>query len=383
VTDSIPSPHGNKLIDRFVVSDKKNMQDMYTLQVSNELRNDIENIADGIFSPLEGFVGDDDFQSIVKRGRLSNGLAWTVPIILDADEQEAHNIKDAGEIALAAADANEKFAILHVEEVYPFDKIACAKSIYQTDDIKHPGVEKMVNMKDKLVGGKIDVIKRIEQSPLRKYRMTPAQTRAEISRKRWKSLVGFQTRNVPHVAHEMLQKAALNLYDGLLVNPLIGKKKQGDFKDELILSTYLALIDNYYPKEMVMFVTLHTDMRYAGPKEAIHHAIMRKNFGCSHFIVGRDHAGVGKYYHPFAAHEIFKDYTDLEIEPLFFPAFYYCKKCLMYSNERNCPHGPEFREELSGTNMRKMVGSGEMPASHLMRPEVAKIIVSFNEPFVV
>ena len=384
MTDSIPSPHGNKLIDRFVVSDKKNIQDMYTLQVSNELRNDIQNIADGIFSPLEGFVGEDDFQSIVKRGRLSNGLAWTVPIILDADEQEAHNIKDAGEIALAAADGKEKkFAILHVEEVYPFDKIACAKSIYQTDDIKHPGVEKMVNMKDKLVGGKIDVIKRIEQSPLRKYRMTPAQTRAEISRKRWKSLVGFQTRNVPHVAHEMLQKAALNLYDGLLVNPLIGKKKQGDFKDELILSTYLALIDNYYPKEMVMFVTLHTDMRYAGPKEAIHHAIMRKNFGCSHFIVGRDHAGVGKYYHPFAAHEIFKDYTDLEIEPLFFPAFYYCKKCLMYSNERNCPHGPEFREELSGTNMRKMVGSGEMPASHLMRPEVAKIIVSFNGPFVV
>lgn len=378
---SIPLPHGNKLIDRFVVSDKKNMQDMYTLQVSNELRNDIENIADGIFSPLEGFVGEGDFRSIVKSGRLNNGLAWTVPIILDTNEQEARKIKDAGEIALAT-DSNEKFAILHVEEVYSFDKIASAKSIYQTDDIKHPGVEKIVNMKDRLVGGKVDVIKRIERSPLRKYRMTPAETRAEISRKGWKSVVGFQTRNVPHVAHEMLQKAALNLYDGLFVNPLIGKKKQGDFKDELILSTYLALIDGYYPKQMVMFVTLHTDMRYAGPKEAIHHAIMRKNFGCSHFIVGRDHAGVGNYYHPFAAHEIFKDYTDLEIEPLFFPAFYYCKSCLMYSNERNCSHGPEFREELSGTNMRKMVSSGEMPANHLMRPEVAKIIVSFHEPFV-
>src|SRR3712207_3194996 len=260
---SIPLPHGkNKLVNRFVVSDKKNLQDMYTLQVSNELRNDIENIADGIFTPLEGFVGEDDFRSIVTRGRLSNGLAWTVPIILDADEQEARNIKDAGEIALATKeDSNEKFAILHVEEVYTFDKIACAKSIYQTDDIKHPGVEKMVNMKDRLVGGKVDVIKRIEQSPLRKYRMTPAETRAEISRKGWKSVVGFQTRNVPHVAHEMLQKAALNLYDGLFVNPLIGKKKQGDFKDELILSTYLALIDGYYPKNMVMFVTLHTDMR--------------------------------------------------------------------------------------------------------------------------
>jgi sulfate adenylyltransferase len=212
--------------------------------------------------------------------------------------------------------------------------------------------------------------------------MTPAETRAEISRKRWKSVVGFQTRNVPHVAHEMLQKAALNLYDGLLVNPLIGKKKQGDFKDEVILATYVALIDNYYPKDRTMFVTLHTEMRYAGPNEAIHHAIMRKNFGCSHFIVGRDHAGVGSYYHPFAAQEIFKDYADLEIEPVFFPAFYYCKKCLGYANERNCPHGPEFREELSGTKMRNMVSSGEMPAEHLMRPEIAKIIVSFNEPFV-
>ena len=378
---SIPSPHGNKLIDRLVISEKKNMDGMYTLQVSNDLRNDIENIADGIFSPLEGFVGEDDFQSIVKRGRLSNGLAWTVPITLDIDEQEGRKMKDAGQVALTS-DNNEKFAILHVEDVYSFDKIACAKSIYQTDDIKHPGVEKMVNMKDRLVGGKVDVIRRLEQSPLRKYRMTPAETRAEISRKGWKTVVGFQTRNVPHVAHEMLQKAALNLYDGLFVNPLIGKKKQGDFKDELILSTYLALIDSYYPKQMVMFVTLHTDMRYAGPKEAIHHAIMRKNFGCSHFIVGRDHAGVDNYYHPFAAHEIFKEYNDLEIEPVFFPAFYYCKRCLMYSNERNCSHGPEVREELSGTNMRKMVSLGEMPAKHLMRPEVAKIIVSYNEPFV-
>ncbi|HJS81359.1 MAG TPA: sulfate adenylyltransferase, partial [Nitrososphaera sp.] len=187
---------------------------------------------------------------------------------------------------------------------------------------------------------------------------------------------------VPHVAHEMLQKAALNLYDGLFLNPLIGKKKTGDFKDVVILAAYETLIRNYYPKERAMFVTLHTEMRYAGPKEAIHHAIMRKNFGCSHFIVGRDHAGVGSYYHPFAAHEIFKDYDDLEIQPVFFPAFYYCKKCIGYANERNCPHGAEFKEELSGTKMRKMVSSGEIPAAHLMRPEIASVIVSFKEPFV-
>jgi sulfate adenylyltransferase len=376
---SIPLPHGGRLVNRFVATDRKT-EGMLAVQVSGDLRNDIENIADGVFSPLEGFVGEQDFQSIVKSGRLQNGLAWTVPIVLDIDDETASKMKDAGQVALATG--SDKFAILHVEETYSFDKMACAKAIYQTDDLKHPGVEKMVNMKGKLVGGRIDVIKRIEQSPLRKYRMAPAETRAEISRKGWKSVVGFQTRNVPHVAHEMLQKAALNLYDGLLVNPLIGKKKQGDFKDEVILAAYVALIDNYYPKDRAMFVTLHTEMRYAGPKEAIHHAIMRKNFGCSHFIVGRDHAGVGNYYHPFAAHEIFKGYPELGIEPVFFPAFYYCKKCLSYANERNCPHGPEFREELSGTKMRNMVSSGEIPAEHLMRPEVAKTIVSYSEPFV-
>lgn len=379
LADTIPLPHGGRLVNRFVASDRK-ADGMFTMQVSSDLQNDIENIADGIFSPLEGFVGEEDFQSIVKKGRLKNGLAWTVPIVLDVDDQTAAKMKDAGQVILATD--GEKFAILHVDEVYSFDKLACARAVYQTDDIKHPGVEKMANMQDRLVGGRVDIVRRIAQSPLRKVRMTPAETRTEIAKRGWKTVVGFQTRNVPHVAHEMMQKAALNLYDGLFVNPLIGKKKQGDFKDEVILSAYETLIENYYPKDRAMFVTLHTEMRYAGPKEAIHHAIMRKNFGCSHFIVGRDHAGVGTYYQPFAAHEIFKDYPDLGIEPVFFPAFYYCKKCLSYANERNCPHGPEFREELSGTKMRKMVSSGEMPAEHLMRPEIAKLIVSFKEPFV-
>ncbi len=370
-------PHGGRLVSRFSNSA---LDGMLAIEVSNDLRNDIENIADGVFSPLEGFVGRDDFESIVRTGRLKSGLAWTVPIVLDVDEQTAAEAKAAGEIALAAA--REKFATLKVEEVYAFDRLQSARAVYGTDDINHPGVAKMTAMKDRLVGGRIQVSKRIAQSPLRKYRKTPAETRAEIAQRGWKTTVGFQTRNVPHVAHEMLQKAALNLYDGLFVNPLIGKKKQGDFKDEVILSAYETLIDNYYPKNRAMFVTLHTEMRYAGPKEAIHHAIMRKNFGCTHFIVGRDHAGVGTYYHPFAAHEIFKDYSDLEIQPVFFPAFYYCKKCLAYANERNCPHGPESREELSGTKMRKMVSSGEIPAEHLMRPEISKLIVSFKEPFV-
>jgi sulfate adenylyltransferase len=212
--------------------------------------------------------------------------------------------------------------------------------------------------------------------------VSPLETRSQIQKRGWKTMVGFQTRNVPHVAHETLQKTAMNIYDGLFVNPLIGKKKPGDFKDEVIVRTYETLIENYYPESRTIFGTLHTEMRYAGPKEAIHHAIMRKNFGCSHFIIGRDHAGVRNYYNPFAAHEIFSDYPDLGIEPLFFSSFYYCKKCLSYASEKNCPHGPEFREELSGTKMRKMVSSGEVPAKHLMRPEISKLIATYNEPFV-
>ncbi|HEX2014708.1 MAG TPA: sulfate adenylyltransferase [Nitrososphaera sp.] len=377
-TSEIPLPHGGRLVNRF--DGREIDARMLTVQVSGDLRNDIENIADGVFSPLEGFLGREDFESVVNSGRLKSGLAWTVPIVLDVDDSTATRMKDSGEVALA--NGGDAFALLRVEEVFSFDRLRSAKAVYQTDDIKHPGVEKMVNMKGRLVGGRLTVAKRTAVSPLRKYRKTPAETRSEIAQKGWRTMVGFQTRNVPHVAHEMLQKAALNLFDGLFLNPLIGKKKQGDFKDEVILAAYEALIQNYYPRERAMFVTLHTEMRYAGPKEAIHHAIMRKNFGCSHFIVGRDHAGVGSYYHPFAAQEIFKEYTDIEIRPVFFPAFYYCKKCLGYANERNCPHGQEFREELSGTKMRKMVSSGEIPAEHLMRPEIARLIVSFKEPFV-
>jgi sulfate adenylyltransferase len=381
-SNGIPKPHGGRLINR-VCSANVNIGDddiSSSIDISPDLRSDIENIADGIFSPLEGFVVQDDFQSIVKFGRLKSGLAWTIPIILDVDKQTAVIMKDAKEVTLREGGHN--FGVLYVEDIYPFDKHATIESIYQTSDLGHPGVIKMRSMKDWLVGGKLEVIKRIPQSPLRAYRMSPTETRSEISKRRWKSIVGFQTRNVPHIAHEMLQKAALNIYDGLFISPLIGKKKPGDFKDEIILAAYNSLIENYYPKDRTMFVTLHTEMRYAGPREAIHHAIMRKNFGCSHFIVGRDHAGVGDYYHPFAAHDIFKEYPDLDIQPVFFPSFYYCKKCLSYANDRNCPHDTKFKEELKGTNIRKMVSSGVIPPIHLMRPEVAEAILSYKDAFV-
>ena len=376
--NSLPRPHGGKLINKFTT--RKNVDGLFSIEVAIDLRNDIENIADGTFSPLEGFMSQEDFESVIESGHLKNGLAWTIPIVLDVDEKTAAEIKDSGEAVLK--NNGDYFAVLNVDEVYSFDKSGTSKAVYQTDDIRHPGVARTLEMKDKLIGGKIEVIEKESASSLRKYRMSPSETREEILRRGWKTVVGFQTRNVPHIAHEMLQKAALNIYDGLFLNPIIGKKKPGDFKDEVIIETYRTLLEKYYPKDRVMLVTLHTVMRYAGPREAIHHAIMRKNFGCSHIIIGRDHAGVGDYYPPFAAQEIFKHYPDLGIQPLFFPAFYYCKKCISYANERNCPHGLEFREELSGTKMRELINRAEIPAEHLMRPEISKLILSYKDPFV-
>jgi sulfate adenylyltransferase len=376
--NSIPQPHGGKLINKFTT--RKNAGGIFSIEVTTDLRNDIENIADGIFSPIEGFMGQDDFESVVKSGHLKNGLAWTIPIIWDVNEKTAAEIKDSKEVILK--NNGDHFAIINVEEVYSFDKIGMSKAVYQTNDVRHPGVARTLEMKDKLIGGKIEVIKKESTSSLRRYKLSPSETRKEILRRGWKTVVGFQTRNVPHIAHEMLQKAALNIYDGLFLNPIIGKKKPGDFKDEVIIDTYKTLLEKYYPKDRAMLVTLHTVMRYAGPREAIHHAIMRKNFGCSHIIIGRDHAGVGNYYQPFAAQQIFEHYPDLEIQPLFFPAFYYCKKCISYANERNCPHGLEFREELSGTKMRELINRAEMPAKYLMRPEISKLIVSYKDPFV-
>jgi len=374
----ISRPHGGKLVNRTTT---KIFSGLYSISVNADLANDIENIADGIFSPIEGFLLQQDFESVVSKGRLSNGIPWTIPIVLDADKQTATKMKDAHDVNLKNPEGND-FAILHIEEVYNFDKNATANGIYGTTDPKHPGVAKTLAMQDFLVGGKIDYVRRPSEIPIRKYRKTPIETRANFEKSGWKTVVAFQTRNVPHVAHEMLQKASLNTHDGLFVNPLIGKKKSGDFTDEVIVGAYETLIQHYYPQNRCLLATLHTEMRYAGPKEAIHHAIMRKNFGCTHIIIGRDHAGVGTFYDPFASQRIFDEYHDLEIEPVFYPAFFYCKKCLSFASERNCPHGPEYQEQLSGTKLRTMILDKQTPSEYMIRPEVSKIIMSWNKPFV-
>jgi sulfate adenylyltransferase len=369
--------HGGKLVSRIT---QKNTSGMFSISVSEDLANDVENIADGIFSPLEGFLVKSDFDGVISKGRLANDLPWTVPIVLDVDKETAQKAKDSGDVALKTT--HGEFAILHVEETYTFDKTKTSQAVYGTTDLAHPGVAKTNSMKEYLIGGKIDYTKRPGDDPIRKYRLTPTQTRQAFSDAGWKTIAAFQTRNPPHVAHEMLQKESFLSCDGVFVNPLIGKKKSGDFIDEVILESYIAMINNYYPKNRCSLATLHTEMRYAGPKEAIHHAIMRQNYGCTNIIIGRDHAGVGKYYSPFAAQEIFSDYPDLDIKPLFFPAFYYCKKCLAFTNERACPHSPDFHEQISGTKLRSIIDEGQSPSEYIMRPEVVKVIQSYKKPFV-
>lgn len=373
----VANPHGGKLVNRIT---KKDPDQLFSVPVDLDLANDIENISDGIFSPLEGFLVKEDFEKVIRSGRLASDLPWTIPIVLDIDKTSAIKMKDARDVALSLDGI--KFAILHVDEIYTFDKNSTAKGVYGTTDPQHPGVSKTMQMNEFLVGGKIDYIERPEETPIRKYRKTPLQTRALFEKAGWKSIVAFQTRNVPHVAHEMLQKASLNTHDGLFVNPLIGKKKAGDYKDEVIVASYETLIKHYYPQDRCYLATLHTEMRYAGPKEAIHHAIMRKNFGCTHIIIGRDHAGVGNYYDPFAAQKIFDDYLGMGIEPIFYPAFFYCKKCLSFASEKNCPHGPEFQEQLSGTKLRTMILEKQNPSEYMIRPEVSKVLMSWDNPFV-
>ena len=273
----VSKPHGGNLINRFLNTDPSGLS---SISISEDLANDVENIADGIFSPLEGFLSQQDFENVVEKGRLANDIPWTIPIILDVNDETGKKIKDAGDVLLKNPNGTG-IAILHVEDVYSYDKLKMNDGVYGTNVGGHPGVEKTNFMESLLVGGKIDYIKRPESTEIRKLRMTPQETRESFSKAGWKKIVAFQTRNPPHVAHEILQKTAITTRDGVFVNPLIGKKKSGDFKDEVIIKSYEAMIENYYPENRCKLGTLHTEMRYAGPKEAIHHAIMRQNYGCT------------------------------------------------------------------------------------------------------
>ncbi len=379
-------PHGGRLVNRVVDEKRKERlvaeaESLPKLEISKEVGVEIENIAHGVFSPLEGFMTRNDFLSVLESMRLENDVPWTIPIVLDVstDELRRNEVKEGDTVALTT---NGKLvALMEIEEIYGFDKKEYAEKVFKTTDLEHPGVYKVFNMEDKLVGGKIELVDGIE-NPFEKYTLWPIETRILFKELGWRTIVGFQTRNAPHLGHEYVQKTALTFVDGLFINPVIGRKKRGDFRDEVILKAYEVLIEKYYLKGRAVLAILRTEMRYAGPREAIFHAIVRKNFGCTHFIVGRDHAGVGKYYGPYEAQEIFEEFPDLGITPIFFKQFYYCKKCYGYVNESVCPHSGDDVIPPSGTKIREMITKGELPPKEMMRPEVAEVILSFENPFV-
>jgi len=372
-------PHGGKLINRTLTEQKRRKiieqaSEYQSISIPSDLMKDVENIASGLFSPLEGFNCREDYESILFNKRLSNGLPWTLPIVLDTDND---TIKEGDDILLK--NNNHLVAVMQVEEKYSLDKRIHAEQVFGTNDEAHPGVAKTYSKKDTLLGGKISLINE-STTPYYKYALKPTETRNLFKEKGWEKVVGFQTRNVAHLGHEYLQKTALTMVDGLFINPVIGKKKRGDFRDDVILESYEVLIDKYYPRDRVVLGIFQTEMRYAGPREAIFHAIVRKNYGCTHFIIGRDHAGVGSFYHPFAAHEIFREFPDIGIEPMFFRSFFYCKKCGGITNDKVCPH--DDRVNFSGTRMRQMIERGERPPADSMRPEVADVILNSGNPFV-
>ena len=380
----VSKPHGMKLVNR-VVSGKRReallreAEELPKIVISYSLAADLENIARGVYSPLEGFLVQEDYLHVLYDMRLSNDVPWTIPIVLDVDPEEISGIREGDEVAIKYGD--RLMAIMNVEEIYGWNKLEYVKQVYKTDDRSHPGVAKTLKKKELLLGGKIDLIDHAH-SGFEEYTLWPIETRLLFKERGWKTIVGFQTRNVPHLGHEYVQKAALTFVDGLFINPLIGWKKPGDFKDEVIVKAYEALLRHYYPGDSVVFAVLAMEMRYAGPREAIHHAIVRKNFGCTHFIVGRDHAGVGNFYGPYEAWEIFKEFPDLGITPLFIRESFYCKKCGGMVNAKICPHGEDSRIRISGTQLREMIKRGEKPLKEVMRPEVAEAVLSFKEPFI-
>jgi sulfate adenylyltransferase len=380
----VSKPHGGNLVNRVVTGRRLNLlkeeiTEIPSINIGYDLVTDLENIAHGVYSPLEGFLTQEDYLNVLHEMRLSNDVPWTIPIILDVNPNEIRDVKEGDEASLIYQ--GQPIAIITVEEIYKWDKVNYCQQVYRTTDIKHPGVEKTLRRKELLIGGKIDLISHFH-NPFEKYTLWPIETRVLFQERGWKTIVGFQTRNVPHIGHEYAQKAALTFVDGLFINPLVGWKKAGDFKDEVIIKSYEVLLEHYFPKDSVVFAVLSMEMRYAGPREAVHHAIVRKNFGCTHFIVGRDHAGVGNFYQPYEAWEIFKNFPDLGITPLFIPESFYCKKCNSIVNIKICPHKEEDRIIVSGTKLREMIRRGERPPKEYMREEVSEVILSFNNPFI-
>ena len=376
-------PHGGTLINRMVDGETKNTLEqkargLEQVTINSREISDLEMIATGGLSPLEGFMTRQDYASVVDFMRLKNGLPWTIPITLSIARKDAERLKEGNDVALI----NEQetlLGILHLEEKYGFDKEHEAQQVLRTTDEKHPGVQYLKSIGDVYLGGKISLINRPAHAEFLNYRLDPRETRALFKQKGWKRIVAFQTRNPIHRAHEYIQKCALEITDALLVHPLMGDTKQDDIPGQVRMACYEALLGKYYPTTRSMLSIFPAAMRYAGPREAIFHALARKNYGCTHFIVGRDHAGVGNYYGTYDAHYIFDEFSPAEIgiTPLFFDHTFYCKTCEGMASSKTCPHDAGHHVFLSGTKVREMLQQGEVPPMEFTRPEVAEILIKF------
>ncbi|MBP7688064.1 MAG: sulfate adenylyltransferase [Thermoflexales bacterium] len=337
---------------------------------------DVELLGNGAYTPLTGFLNKADYESVVDTMHTTNGTVWSIPITLPVDREFANSIKDGQRVALTEPDGHT-LAIVTVEEKFDYDKKREAREVFRTEEEKHPGVARLYQQGDVLLGGPVEVIDFPGNRPFMEYRRTPAETRALFAERGWKTVVGFQTRNPVHRSHEYLQKVALEFIDGLLLHPLVGETQAEDIPADVRMASYRVLLDNYYPANRVALSVFPAAMRYAGPREAIFHALCRKNYGCTHFIVGRDHAGVGNYYGTYDAQLIFDEFKpgELGITPLMFEHTFFCQKCEAIVSSRTCPHDKSQHLIFSGTEVRRRLRAGEPLPHEFTRPEVGQVLI--------
>ena len=368
-TDHLISPHGGELVDRTGAA-PDDLESLEAVQLTSRELSDLDMLASGALSPLEGFMAQHDYERVVDELRLANGLPWALPVCLAVDREP-----DGDQVALTDG-AGRPLALLDVEGAYEYDREREADRCFRTTDDAHPGVKRLYDQKPLYLAGRVTVFERVEP-PFPELALDPAQTRATFTERGWKRVVGFQTRNPIHRAHEYLTKGALETVDGLLIHPLVGETKSDDVPAATRVECYRVLVDNYYPGDRVVVSAFPAAMRYAGPREAIWHAICRKNYGCSHFIVGRDHAGVGDYYGTYDAQLIFDEFEhhELDIEPMFFEHAFFCRTCGQMATPKTCPHGGDDHVFLSGTKVRELLAEGQLPPAEFSRPEVAEVLI--------
>jgi sulfate adenylyltransferase len=380
--DTTIAPHGGDLVDLLVPEDRREAtraeaDHLPKLVVNARELSDLEMLAVGALSPLAGFVGEADYVSVLETMHLSGGLAWAIPVTLSLTDDDVKRIGAGNSVALLSREGGDPIAVVDVAEVFKRDRQKEALGVYGTEDLEHPGVRALHDAGDFCLAGTVRALGLPHHDDFLSYRLTPAQTRAAFAERGWRTVVGFQTRNPIHRAHEYLQKCALEIVDGLLVHPLVGATKGDDVPADVRMRCYEALFEGYYPKDRAIVSVFPAAMRYAGPREAIWHAICRKNYGCTHFIVGRDHAGVGSYYGTYDAQRIFEEFDpgELGITPLMFEHSFWCNACEGMASPKTCPHGEESRVSLSGTRVREMLRAGERPPIEFSRPEVADILI--------